>query len=49
MKATATKTATANVKDSTTSAPVRKSRFTEFWEKYPNGILTIVDMKAVMK
>jgi hypothetical protein len=29
--------------------PRKKSKFTEFWEKYPHGILTIVDMRAVLK
>ena len=29
--------------------PKRKSKFTEFWEKYPQGILTIVDMRAALK
>jgi hypothetical protein len=26
-----------------------KSKTTLFWEKYPNGILKIVDMKAVLR
>jgi hypothetical protein len=26
-----------------------KSKTTLFWEKYPNGIIRIVDMKAVLK
>jgi len=26
-----------------------KSKITLFWEKYPNGILEIVDMRAVLK
>lgn len=26
----------------------RKSKTTLFWEKYPNGVLKIVDMKAVL-
>ena len=26
-----------------------KSKTTLFWEKYPNGILKIVDMRAVLK
>jgi hypothetical protein len=27
----------------------KKSKTTLFWEKYPNGILKIVDMRAVLK
>jgi len=27
----------------------KKSKITLFWEKYPEGIFKIVDMKAVMK
>ncbi|GHT56860.1 hypothetical protein AGMMS49982_23880 [Bacteroidia bacterium] len=30
-------------------APVRKSKFTEFWEKYPNGTTIVYDRRAVMK
>ncbi|WP_262482197.1 hypothetical protein [Candidatus Symbiothrix dinenymphae] len=40
---------TVNVNDSTTSAPVRKSKIAEYWEKYPNGCGEILDYKAVMK
>jgi hypothetical protein len=28
---------------------VKKSKVTLFWEEYPNGILEIVDMRAVLK
>jgi hypothetical protein len=27
----------------------RKSKTTLFWEKYPNGVLKIVDIKAVLR
>jgi hypothetical protein len=29
--------------------PKRKSKTTLFWEKYPNGVLTILDHKAVLQ
>ncbi|MDR0863664.1 MAG: hypothetical protein LBO74_01875 [Candidatus Symbiothrix sp.] len=29
--------------------PKKLSKTAEFWKKYPNGILTIVDMRAVMR
>jgi len=27
----------------------KKSKFTLFWEKYPNGIVTILDEEAVLQ
>jgi hypothetical protein len=30
-------------------ATVKKSKFTEFWEKYPNGTTIVYDRKAVLK
>jgi len=32
-----------------TTPKKKKSKITLFWEKYPEGILEIVDMKAVLK
>lgn len=29
--------------------PIRKGRLTDFWEKYPNGTLTILDRRAALK
>jgi len=29
--------------------PKKKSKFTLFWEKYPNGIVTILDEEAVLQ
>jgi hypothetical protein len=49
MEATTKKTAKAKAKDSKPETTVRKSKFTEFWEKYPDGILTVVDRRAVLK
>ena len=31
------------------SAPVRKGRLTDFWEKYPEGTTIVYDRRAVMK
>jgi hypothetical protein len=44
-----TKTAKAKTKDSKPSASVKKSKFTEYWEKYPEGLLTVIDRRAVLK
>jgi hypothetical protein len=48
MEATA-KTTKANVKAGKPNTTVRKSKFTEYWEKYPEGLLTVVDRRAVLK
>ncbi|MDR2908111.1 MAG: hypothetical protein LBU91_09010 [Bacteroidales bacterium] len=37
------------VKKSTSAAPKRLSKTAEFWLKYPKGIITILDHKAVLK
>ncbi|GHT22809.1 hypothetical protein AGMMS4957_13500 [Bacteroidia bacterium] len=44
--AKATKEASAG---QSSSAPVRKGRLTDFWEKYPEGVATIIDRRAVLK
>jgi hypothetical protein len=31
------------------TTPKRKGRLTDYWEKYPEGLLTIVDRRAVLK
>jgi hypothetical protein len=49
MEATIKKTAKVKVKDSKPETAVRKSKFTEFWEKYPNGTTIVIDRKAVLK
>jgi hypothetical protein len=49
MEATTTKTAKANARDSKPNTSVKKSKFTEFWEKHPNGTLTVLDRRAVLK
>ena len=36
-------------KNSNVEAPGRMSKVAEFWKRYPNGIGTIVDHKAVLK
>ncbi|MDR2970871.1 MAG: hypothetical protein LBU83_02925 [Bacteroidales bacterium] len=33
----------------TTPKPKKKSKFTLFWEKHPNGIGTIIDHEAVLQ
>ena len=33
----------------TTTKPKKKSKTTLFWEKYPNGIITILDHEAVLQ
>ncbi|GHT53883.1 hypothetical protein AGMMS49982_17680 [Bacteroidia bacterium] len=48
MVTTAVKAATAEYSQSA-QATVKKSKFTEFWEKYPNGTLTVLDWRAVEK
>jgi hypothetical protein len=49
MEATKTKTAKTNTRVSKSNTSVKKSRFAEFREKYPDGLITIIDMKAVLK
>ena len=46
--------ATLNKKNSgktakTTETPVRKSKIAIFWEKNPNGIIKVLDRRAVNK
>jgi hypothetical protein len=48
MEAT-TKTAKANARDSKPNTSVKKSKATEYWEKYPNGCGQILDYRAVLK
>ena len=36
-------------KTAKTTKSKKKSKIALFWEKYPEGILEIVDMKAVLK
>jgi hypothetical protein len=45
MEIAKTKTSRVNAK----STRVRKSRFAEYWEKYPNGCGEIMDYRAVLK
>ncbi|GAB6011380.1 hypothetical protein [Viscerimonas tarda] len=49
METSTKKTAKANAKVTKPKTAVKKSKFTEFWEKNPNGILTIVDRRAILK
>jgi hypothetical protein len=50
METKKTKPAKANVKDSQPSTSVKKSKFTEYWEKYPDGSPgKILDYRAVLK
>jgi hypothetical protein len=49
METTKTKTAKVKAKDSQSDKNVKKSKFTEFHEKYPQGLITIVDRRAVLK
>jgi hypothetical protein len=45
----ATEEKKAEKKASKKTEEKKKSKTTLFWEKYPNGILRIVDMKAVLR
>jgi hypothetical protein len=50
MEATKTKTAKPNGRDSKPNISVKKSKFTEYWEKYSNGSPgKIIDYRAVLK
>ncbi len=44
--AKATKEASA---EQSSSAPLKKGRVTAFWEKYPEGTMTVLDWRAVNK
>jgi hypothetical protein len=46
---TKTKAAKAKAKDNQPSKSVKKSKFTEFWEKYPNGTTIVLDRRAILK
>ncbi|GHT47335.1 hypothetical protein AGMMS49965_25330 [Bacteroidia bacterium] len=35
--------------EQSSSAPVKKGRITAFWEKYPEGTMTVLDWRAVNK
>jgi hypothetical protein len=49
MEATKTKIAKANARDSKSNMSVKKSRFADHWERYPNGCGEILDYRAVLK
>jgi hypothetical protein len=49
METTKTKPAKAKTKASQPDKNVKKSRFAEYWEKYPNGCGEIIDYRAVLK
>ncbi len=39
----------AFAKKSTVGMSKRLSKVSQFWEKYPNGVVTILDHKAILK
>ena len=49
MEAKRKKNTVKQVKQSEVKEEKPKSKTRLFWEKYPNGILKIVDMKAVLR
>ena len=49
MEATKTKKARAKENVSMPNTSERKSKATEYWEKYPNGCGQILDYRAVLK
>jgi hypothetical protein len=44
---TTTRIKKANPSAKTTDAPVKKSKIAIFWEKNPNGIIKVLDRRAV--
>jgi hypothetical protein len=46
---TKTKNRTISATRKPKTAPKRLSKTAEFWLKYPNGVISIIDHKAVLK
>ncbi|WP_158648350.1 hypothetical protein [Candidatus Symbiothrix dinenymphae] len=49
MATTAVKATAEASAGQSSSAPLRKGRLTDYWEKHPKGELTVLDWRAVNK